>query len=521
MHEESTEKCILLQQTPVVNQLNKTLSEQQQQQNHVALRAIFTTAKYLAHQGVAFRSHDDISGNFDQLFNLRTNDIHELQHFLKNKKNFASWEIQNDVINYMAHSILRGLSEIRYNKEFNIIVDETRDESCKEQMSIFIRTNKHFWVYMKHPISQERDCLLLLKMMFVVLISQFKISEDNVMMAGATCVALSKEFRKDCMQWVQEIDNIVKGSPKTKKFADLAADLDVKETHDPKPLCPTRWTVRVKSITNVINSYPVIPQFLQSLAERCCNTVLQKKTMTVAGASYSINVVLECVRGKRNGDGFNHLWSAMDSKVVEYELILPTLPRSKKTSAVELQITLLHPQKSCTGKCASKHLTLLLERIQRRSEQTGYKEYAYLEDALATKPVEWNSKAIETLQEKYFDLQQLVHQIQMLNKLSPHCTKTMEYVQRLRDMHLETRSIFSGVGKISLLSSGHTYHICNSLTFFLHASNPEKLPANDNDTEETEFIVYGKLNDNLNINKPISEFINVNEYRVRVFGKNN
>ncbi|KAJ8874463.1 hypothetical protein PR048_025312 [Dryococelus australis] len=33
----------------------------------------------------------------------------------------------------------------------------------------------------------------------------------------------------------------------------------------------------------------------------------------------------------QNEDGFNHLWSEMDSKVVEYDLISPTLPRSKKT----------------------------------------------------------------------------------------------------------------------------------------------------------------------------------------------
>ncbi|KAJ8879294.1 hypothetical protein PR048_019902 [Dryococelus australis] len=62
-------------------------------------------------------------------------------------------------------------------------------------------------------------------------------------------------------------------------------------------------------------------------------------------------------------------------------------------------------------------------QIQRRFEQTGYKKYAYIEEALATQPLEWNSK------------------------LSPHCTKTMEYVQCLRDMRPETRYLFSGAGK--------------------------------------------------------------------------
>ncbi|KAJ8866540.1 hypothetical protein PR048_032399 [Dryococelus australis] len=74
--------------------VNVTLSATTKK-NHLAQREILTTAKYLTHQGLAFRSHDDITGNFDQLLNLRANDMLELQHFSKNKKNFASCKMQN------------------------------------------------------------------------------------------------------------------------------------------------------------------------------------------------------------------------------------------------------------------------------------------------------------------------------------------------------------------------------------------------------------------------------------------
>ncbi|KAJ8880726.1 hypothetical protein PR048_017196 [Dryococelus australis] len=155
-------------------------------------------------------------------------------------------------------------------------------------------------------------------------------ASHSLNLALQDCVKNISQLR-DCMQWVQEIGNIVKGSPKRKK---KFADLDLKETHDPKPLCPTRWPVRVKSITSVINSYPVILHFLQSLAEsnedvagkarglydqfskgqvylglriclelfsetECLSVVLQKKIMIVAGASEAINVVLKCLRGKK------------------------------------------------------------------------------------------------------------------------------------------------------------------------------------------------------------------------------
>ncbi|KAJ8873144.1 hypothetical protein PR048_026761 [Dryococelus australis] len=200
----------------------------------------------------------------------------------------------------------------------------------------------------------------------------------------------------------------------------------------PKPQCPIRWTVRVKSITSVINSYLVILQFLQSLAEsnkdiaskarglynqfskgevclglriclelfsetECLSVVLQNKTMMVAGA-----------REKRNENGFNHQWSEMDSKVTPKRLQQSTyaVPDYKFTSPEELY-----------RKVYFKALDSITGEIQRPD-------------------------------------------------------------------------LFSGAGTISLLSSGHTCHICNSRTFFLHTLNAEKLPANDNDTEETELIVY-------------------------------
>ncbi|KAJ8868033.1 hypothetical protein PR048_031842 [Dryococelus australis] len=173
------------------------------------------------------------------------------------------------------------------------------------------------------------------------------------------------------MQWVQETGNIVQGSPKRKKkFADLAAVLDLKGTDDPKPLCPTRWIARK-----------------------------QKDSKRLQQLNYA---------------------------VPDYQLASPEeLYRKVYFEALD----------SITGE------------IQRRFEHTDYEKYANLEEALATQPIEWNSKVTETWQEKYFDLQQLGHQTEMLKKLSPHCTKTIEYVQRLRDMHPETRFLFPELEK--------------------------------------------------------------------------
>ncbi|KAJ8873025.1 hypothetical protein PR048_026641 [Dryococelus australis] len=128
--------------------------------------------------------------------------------------------------------------------------------------------------------------------------------------------------------------------------------------------------------------------------------------MTVAGASDEINVVLKCLREKRNEDGFNHLWSEIDAKVRQ--------KYSKKTLAVKLHCARLPV-------CIPRRV--VQESVLRSTRQNWLQKYVYLEEALATQTIEWNSKLTETLQEKDFDLQHLAHQIEMLKKLSPHCTK--------------------------------------------------------------------------------------------------
>ncbi|KAJ8866541.1 hypothetical protein PR048_032400 [Dryococelus australis] len=122
--------------------------------------------------------------------------------------------------------------------------------ACEWQTLKFSRQKKYFLLYMKHPISQKRDCLLLLNMFIIVSICHFKISEDNDMMVGATRVQkiIRERQRKaqyyhcanhslnialqdcvknisllrDCMQWVQEI----------------ATDFDLNETHYQKTTIP-------------------------------------------------------------------------------------------------------------------------------------------------------------------------------------------------------------------------------------------------------------------------------------------
>ena len=71
---------------------------------------------------------------------MRSEDSPELLQWLERKTNWTSHEIKNEIIELMAHSVLRQtIHSIRSNKFFSIIVDEATDCSFKEQVSICFR----------------------------------------------------------------------------------------------------------------------------------------------------------------------------------------------------------------------------------------------------------------------------------------------------------------------------------------------------------------------------------------------
>ncbi|KAJ8897671.1 hypothetical protein PR048_003021 [Dryococelus australis] len=186
------------------------------------------------------------------------------------------------------------------------------------------------------------------------------------------CTIHSLNFAlQDC--WVQEIGNVVKGSPK--KFSEL----DLEETSDAKQLCPhigqPEYDILPISEDVASKVCCLYTQFskemylglricLELFSETgCLNVGLQKKTMTVAGDSEAINFVLKCLREKRNEDGFNHRAKRLE--------------QSNYAAPEELYCNVFF-----------EALDSITGEIKRRLEQTGSKMYAYLEEALATQPIE-------------------------------------------------------------------------------------------------------------------------------------
>lgn len=148
VHEKSEQHLIAFKKLANLESKSPNITEQlsyQLKQNQEAARkclsAMFSSIKYLTKQGIAIRGHDDDGGNYIELLKLRQNDIKELETWLNRKKHLTSHDIQNEMIDILAKSVLRKIvGDIQKNGIFSLIVDETRDISNREQVAICIRS---------------------------------------------------------------------------------------------------------------------------------------------------------------------------------------------------------------------------------------------------------------------------------------------------------------------------------------------------------------------------------------------
>jgi hypothetical protein len=140
-HKACLEKFVYLSNNENVLQ---QLHVHQQQEGKIAtacLSHIFTCLRYLARQGLAIRGHVDNESNFKQLLALRSNDLPDLKMWLTKKTTWTSVEIQEEMLEMMAHVILRKFSrEVLDRKIFAVMADETADISAVEQLCICVRS---------------------------------------------------------------------------------------------------------------------------------------------------------------------------------------------------------------------------------------------------------------------------------------------------------------------------------------------------------------------------------------------
>lgn len=287
-HREAIEAVITLPKTtPDVGEL---LSKAHREEK--------VAARYLARQGLALRGDADAESNLIQLLRLRADDKPQVMKWLeRSSRKYTSHENQNEMLEIMAHQILRKLLGLIQKSPFlAIMVDETTDVSNKEQLTLVIRRidenldvfEEFLGMYSLHTTSAQSivtaisDALLRFQIPFARIRGQCydgcstmagakggvaaKIREKEPRAVFTHCYghALSlsvsdtvkqSSIMRDCLDTCYELVKLIKFSPKRDAMLTRLKEEIGSDAPSIRTLCPTRWTVRAESLASIMANY--------------------------------------------------------------------------------------------------------------------------------------------------------------------------------------------------------------------------------------------------------------------------
>ena len=182
---------------------------------------ILSSVRFLARQGLALRGDaSDASANLIQLLRLRAEDKPEVLQWLdKSAHKHTSPENQNEMLELMAHSVLRRiLANIHSSPFLAVMVDETKIAEL-EPRAVFT----HCYGHALHLVISDT------------------IKQSQVM--------------KDYLDTCYELVKLVKFSPKPEAMLRQLKEETGSHAPGVRTLCPTRWTVQAESLSSVIANY--------------------------------------------------------------------------------------------------------------------------------------------------------------------------------------------------------------------------------------------------------------------------
>lgn len=429
--------------------------------SQAALRLIMSSVLYLAQQGLPLRGEEHSEGNLMKLLQLRSQDVPEFQNWLKKSKPFTSWAIQNEILKIAAHAVLRKVVNQADGKIFSVIVDETSDIAVQEQVSICVRmvNNKlepeEFFLGLYETSATTGEVLFkiivdaLQRMGLPINNLRGQCYDGAANMSGrfhgvkariiekqpaaiyvhcfnhslnlAVQDALkSQTLIRDTLNTVHEIATLLRSSPKRMGIFREEVEASSESYLQPRPLCPTRWVLRVKSVDAVLASFQSIMNTLEEISSsndkaaakasgllsqmekaefyfglilaktllqpiEVLSRNLQEKSATVQGGIMSANITLQHLVAIKTNCAFEDLWSSMEENALRYQLAPAVLPRPRRppkrfqTYDVERQFETV---KERLRSIFFGAVESCVETINDRFSQEGVKWYSDLEGTL-------------------------------------------------------------------------------------------------------------------------------------------
>ena len=305
-HIEAVEAVITLpKQTKDVGAQLSIAHKAEKEEARDMLQIILSSVRFLARQGLALRGDgSDVSSNLTQLLHVRAKGNPKmLQWITKKACKHMHHDNQNEMLELMAHQVLRRILDDTHTSPFlAVMVDETRDQSNKEQLTLVLR-----WVSDDFTVSEEfvglyylsvidaqsivdaiKDAFLRFQIPFTKLRGQcydgcstmagaragvaVKIQELEPRAMFTHCYGHALNLAvndtitkvpkmKDCLDTCYEIVKLIKFSPKQEAMLSQLKEEMGSDAPGVRTLCPTRWTVRAESLYIV---------FLPTTTTFCC-----------------------------------------------------------------------------------------------------------------------------------------------------------------------------------------------------------------------------------------------------------
>ncbi|XP_024628832.1 zinc finger MYM-type protein 1-like [Medicago truncatula] len=134
------------QRQSVTNKLARATRESEELYK-ICLTCSLDCTRYLIAQGIAFRGHDETSnslnkGNFREMVDwVKSNNEQVRDAFDRGGKNckMTSGDIQKELATCCAHEVMKVIMEELGDKQYPVLIDESRDISVKEQMAVMLR----------------------------------------------------------------------------------------------------------------------------------------------------------------------------------------------------------------------------------------------------------------------------------------------------------------------------------------------------------------------------------------------
>ncbi|XP_077554221.1 zinc finger MYM-type protein 1-like isoform X3 [Haemaphysalis longicornis] len=463
---------------PVLSLLSQQCNKHQEDARAV-LRVIVSSVRYLCRTGQALRGQGKLDGNFLDLLHERSEDVPVLKTWMAKRDKWVSGDVQNELIEIMAHTVQREIVEdVKSSPFYGIIADGTTDVNGDEQFTFCVR-----WVQSKTLELREeyigmynapdsraetlysaiKDMLLRLGLDFHCVRGhcfdgaanmsgrfsgvQKRISDCEPRSLYVHCsnhcldLVLQEASRScdiigDALSTVKDISNVILDSKKRKSaYANIVVstggEVDLENGSRPNnllPLCPTRWTVRVKSMQRFLDNYARVQETLKELLEtpgsvtdgskaifRGYYTLLQKfetllginisiaffgpceelarafqsSTCRAAGAKEAAEALREAISQLRSDAAFEELWQHTSTTAARLCLKEPRVSRpAKPPRRYEATDRPVQPVTLDVKAALRKEYFAAADRImnetQRRFEQPGMLQLVKLEGILAS-----------------------------------------------------------------------------------------------------------------------------------------